>query len=1100
MTNCLKRLALLFLIIFSFNAKGQISFTKVDTLEYYGSSRAFQSQNQQFIDFTNDDILDLVFVREREIVLKEGLGNGTFKIDSTLFHTADESILTISNLYDVNIDGFFDLAVLTTTSLRTLIGTENGFLVDQTSFFESNQYGKIIWKDFNNDGNLDLMLGNGSGIHINYNWDTNLDDFETILNNTTNFDIADFNKDGLDDFICFNGSFMQVHINNSSSFEQIFEVETFSSFFQVSDTNLDGYPDIVIIRNNQIEQFLNDYKNNTFQLNPVNNTIGLNISYLGLADIDNNNTPDIFFSHNAGTISYMPNQEGEFTSITNLHGYDASISFRAPTAKDLNNDGQLDIINIGENNFDTFILNNVPLTDTSYWDEFSPNSQSLIYDDFDNDGINDIGILGKHGNFYLKWGLENGFEKEVILKINNNATQALLYDYDNNGIKDIIYTQEARDGGNNLINIIYGLANREYSVSTKLKFMPRPSKPLFIDLDNNGTSEMLVFSEYGKEIVWFDKTNDSLDEYITTSNKVTLTQGDGLKNISINHLNTDNFLDIVTLNISTENVSVLANNGDGSFSETTIELERQVFGMNVFDYNNDNINDILITTINSHNTAFELQVYIGDNELNFEYFKVHELPLKNNPGIIEFHDLDNDGDLEIIVSASEYSSTTIFENINNSFDMNSTFSLDQVDQSNCLFVDVDEDNKLDFFSISQHSGNLYIRKNNSITEPSIEDLITKIDSVSGTFIDISSSSEMSNGVFVVVKEGHSSEILNTPTDNSFYTVNRKFGEGDQLDGGYIVYSGQHDSFRIEGLKPFTNYVLFSFAQNQNFPENSLINYSDEYTHVNLTTTTSLYLLKEFETIVFNEDEKIEIQLNEFINNIGSNNYSFSSSNPEIKFQLENQILTLSATENYFGDAEISISVQNEFESKEFTFALQISSVNDSPAIPTLEDINKGTLETITLDIPAIFDVEDSNSELDIMITSENQDIVSNTAFSTSVFADKISIEFTPLNFGMSTLTLTVTDSEGLTSSQEFSLNLDVTLGINSPKDFKLYPNPSSNWLYIESNEESLSFEIHSVLGIKLLEGTTSSGINISSLEKGSYILLTKDQKIRFIKN
>lgn len=82
------------------------------------------------------------------------------------------------------------------------------------------------------------------------------------------------------------------------------------------------------------------------------------------------------------------------------------------------------------------------------------------------------------------------------------------------------------------------------------------------------------------------------------------------------------------------------------------------------------------------------------------------------------------------------------------------------------------------------------------------------------------------------------------------------------------------------------------------------------------------------------------------------------------------------------------------------------------------------------------------------------------------------------------------------------LNLDnvvivdaATLAINNLEkfDFKLYPNPSQNFISVSASEMINSVQIYNVLGQRVLAeniNMNSKQINISSLEKGVYLIKT----------
>lgn len=82
-------------------------------------------------------------------------------------------------------------------------------------------------------------------------------------------------------------------------------------------------------------------------------------------------------------------------------------------------------------------------------------------------------------------------------------------------------------------------------------------------------------------------------------------------------------------------------------------------------------------------------------------------------------------------------------------------------------------------------------------------------------------------------------------------------------------------------------------------------------------------------------------------------------------------------------------------------------------------------------------------------------------------------------------TLTVIDDAGIT-------NQILT-------DIIVYPNPVNDMIFINNvSGESLTFEIYSVEGKKVLEGKTSNNIDVSKLSKGTYHLRIRQQNITFI--
>jgi len=82
---------------------------------------------------------------------------------------------------------------------------------------------------------------------------------------------------------------------------------------------------------------------------------------------------------------------------------------------------------------------------------------------------------------------------------------------------------------------------------------------------------------------------------------------------------------------------------------------------------------------------------------------------------------------------------------------------------------------------------------------------------------------------------------------------------------------------------------------------------------------------------------------------------------------------------------------------------------------------------------------------------------------------------------------------------------DPTLGvadIRNSNSIKLWPNPASHILYVESDQSIEHIQIYNMLGVEVLR-TSSNAINVSTLSAGTYIIKTTDQAStktnRFIK-
>ena len=74
----------------------------------------------------------------------------------------------------------------------------------------------------------------------------------------------------------------------------------------------------------------------------------------------------------------------------------------------------------------------------------------------------------------------------------------------------------------------------------------------------------------------------------------------------------------------------------------------------------------------------------------------------------------------------------------------------------------------------------------------------------------------------------------------------------------------------------------------------------------------------------------------------------------------------------------------------------------------------------------------------------------------------------------------------------------------SLSEFSIYPNPTKDFLSINSNQNPVNIAIYNVLGKKILSASTYNKIDVKSLPNGVYVIRIKDglQEVRkkFIKN
>ena len=221
------------------------------------------------------------------------------------------------------------------------------------------------------------------------------------------------------------------------------------------------------------------------------------------------------------------------------------------------------------------------------------------------------------------------------------------------------------------------------------------------DLDSDGWSDFIVPNENANDIRVFmndqkgsynnfnifnisggsrPSTNEGFDYNLdgkmdftcgnSTSNQVTVFAGDGTGNFSsiqnytasngirglvIIDANGDGFPDIVTANRDGNNVSILMNNTDGTFS-LPINFEGNGSGETAAatsDVNGDGIMDLFLGSIYSD----EVMLWLGDGIGNFVFSD--EVAVGNGPWMVVSGDVNNDGIPDVVCANSSGSSFSI---------------------------------------------------------------------------------------------------------------------------------------------------------------------------------------------------------------------------------------------------------------------------------------------------------------------------------------------------------------------------------------------------------------------------------------------------------
>jgi hypothetical protein len=661
---------------------------------------------------------------------------------------------------------------------------------------------------------------------------------------------------------------------------------------------------------------------------------------------------------------------------------------------------------------------------------------------------------------------------------------------------------------NSKLLLFRGLGNKEFSEMIEWKSLGGRSPVVPIDSDLDGKMELLVYSKYGSDIYRFFPGNTEYNEIHINSSSTIETSGSHLYKIDIADLNKDNYPDILTANRSSRNISVLINDENGDFNETLIPLMQEPYSIGAFDYNKDAWDDLLVL-IKLDQEDFVLQVLLNDKMGGFMEYTTYPINgFFDEPTNLEKIDLDNDQDLDIIISNWDYGESVVLENLS---EQDTLINLgDKLIKSNHQlgrdYSDVNNDELIDIVDGFFYPGDITIRLNNSVLNPLDPTIEISYDTIKHNAIQVILDNVQTTGSIAVLKEGTGLNFV--PEDGRHYVKNASFGVGENVEeNAYVVFSAADTTFTVSDLKSNTTYELSVFEFNSNAPDNNIINYGSESVVSTFTTKRAIFSIQDFpDTIKIDEDSVLTLELKEYINDFGENSYELTNQNAEVNASLSGTSLTVTPNKDYYGMDSISVVASLPTESMQIGFHLQILPVNDPPVI---QDIDPVVINTDTPGEPEVVAVpyEDPDTEaenLRIEVTSSNQDVVSDDGIQVSINNGELLIEYNSSGYGISVITIKITDENGDETIMTFNVEVSEVTGLeNLEADCIIYPNPTSGMVYLNRkySEHLVSGTISNTLGEIVLNNINlrQGEIDLSNLPPGIFLLKSGGQLIKIIK-
>jgi hypothetical protein len=684
-------------------------------------------------DFNDDGRLDITVANSNiDLVgIFLGYGDGTFSNQIT-YHTGSRSEPTSIAVGDFNNDSRLDIVVANagTNNIGVFLGYGNGLFSIQTIFPTGNNSNPnaVAVGDFNNDNRLDIAVANlesnNIGVFLGYGNGT----FCSQVTYTTgssaqpnSIAVGDFNNDNQLDIVVSNSNNISLDVflgyNNGTFFDEMFWIGWISDRYDavVGDLNNDGQLDIVITMADAfgIIVFLGN-GNGIFSPQPMYLTGSQSHPYAcALGDINNDNRLDVAFVDdlNGNLVVLLGNGHGSFsTTRSYLTGGDSdpySVAFG-----DFNSDKILDIVvaNSGTDTIGVFLgytyISGVHEATCSTGS--SPHPQALALADFNKDTQLDI-VTTNYGLGNVEVLLQDTnktFSMQIMFStgILSLPTSVAVGDFNNDSELDITFA----NSGTENIGVLYGYGNGSFTNQTTfptgLDSIPQAvaigdfnnDQRLDIVVADSGTDNVLTLLRYDTGALGDQKV------YSTGNDSYPLS-------VAVGDLNNDGWLDFVVANNAMHEVVVFLGLGNGTFSDQktySTGIHSSPSCIAIADFNNDSHLDIIVCNWLSCNIG----IFLGSGNGTFSNQIIYDTGPNSQPQSIAIGDLNNDGQLDIVVA--DYGSggiSILLGHDNGNFSSVSNYSTGSDSYPMSVAVgDFNNDNRLDIVVVNAGTKNLYV--------------------------------------------------------------------------------------------------------------------------------------------------------------------------------------------------------------------------------------------------------------------------------------------------------------------------------------------------------------------------------------------------------
>jgi hypothetical protein len=589
-------------------------------------------------DFTGNGRLDYAVTNTttNNVSIYLGNGDGTFKFNGVFgAGTSPEGIAAA----DLIGNGIPDLIVANNTSVgnvSVLFGNGDGtFAPAQVLLSGAPSAFDVYVGDFNNDGIKDIAVantgdsgGNGSavGILIGTGGGSFLKAVTYAAGKGSRALAPMFDKNGQTDLAVsnFNDNTVSLLLSNGNgtfklSAQAATKVGNSPLGLAVGDFNGDGNSDDLAVASSGSALVNIILGNGNGTLGGATNLLtGVNgaPSDVVAGDFNGDGKTDVSFVDTKLNVLglFLGNGNGSFNPAFTTIGLPPGPA--ALATADFNGDGKLDLLTANgiASETSTILLGNgngTFVTANNFAVDVTP--VSIAEADFNNDGNLDVVTADQTFNdVSVSFGLGNGqFGQATLFGVGNGPTAVTAADLLGNGNQDIIVA----NGTDGTITILFGEGNGKFNNQTTIQVGTDPVALATGNFDNNPLHlpDIAVVNKGSNNVSILLNNGDGT--FSTSINPIPTDAGPDA--ITVGDFNGDSKLDLATANATNSDVSILIGNGNGTFTQfTNIGVGLTPTSIASADFNKDGAVDLV--TANSGSNTVSVLINNNDGSGNFQ--------------------------------------------------------------------------------------------------------------------------------------------------------------------------------------------------------------------------------------------------------------------------------------------------------------------------------------------------------------------------------------------------------------------------------------------------------------------------------------------------